>query len=90
MEISSDAIKKCWQDILYESTLEKSGVVQHHLFLSLMNPFTMFKGGRPEKGSVIMQWLNLVAGEEWTEQGREENTSGHSLKAGFHYLATVL
>ena len=68
MEISSNAIKKCWQDILYEATLKKSGVVQQHLFLSLMRPFTIFGGGQPEKGSVILQWLNLVAGDEWTEE----------------------
>ena len=73
MEKSSNAIKTCWQDILKEASLEKSGVVQQHLFLSLMRPFTIFGGGQPEKGSVILQWLNLVAGDEWTEEGKDKN-----------------
>ncbi len=70
MEKSSNAIKKCWQDILYETTLEKAGVIHHYHFSSLMKPFIAFGNGQPENGSVILQWLNLVAGDEWTEQGK--------------------
>ena len=73
MEKSSNAIKKCWQDILYETTLEKAGVIRHYHFSSLMKPFIAFGGGQPENGSVILQWLNLVAGDEWTEQGKDSS-----------------
>jgi hypothetical protein len=72
MELSSNVIKKCWQDILYEKTLEKTGVVDEHHFSSLMRPFIAFGGGQPEQGSVILQWLNLVAADEWTEQGKDD------------------
>ncbi|CAB4012131.1 NFX1-type zinc finger-containing 1-like, partial [Paramuricea clavata] len=68
MELSSNVIKKCWQDILYEKTLEKTGVVDEHHFSSLMRPFITLGGGQPEHGSVILKWLNLVAVVEWSEQ----------------------
>ena len=38
-----------------------------------MRPFTIYGGGQPEKGSVILQWLNLVAGDEWTEEGKDKS-----------------
>ncbi|XP_028413341.1 NFX1-type zinc finger-containing protein 1-like isoform X2 [Dendronephthya gigantea] len=68
MEISSNVIRKCWQNVLYERTLQRTGVVKEHHFLSLMRPFMRFGGGQPEQGSVVLQWLNLVAGEELVEQ----------------------
>jgi hypothetical protein len=38
-----------------------------------MRPFITFGGGQPEQGSVVLQWLNLVAGNEAAEQGKEIN-----------------
>ena len=67
LSISSNAIRKCWQDILYERTLQKAGVVLPRHFSSLMRPFSF---DQPEQGQVVLQWLELVAGNEWTEQGR--------------------
>ena len=69
LEISSNVIRKCWQNILYERTLQRQGIVQSHHFSSLMAPFTTFGGGQPEQGSVVLQWLNLVAGNEQAQQG---------------------
>lgn len=70
MEISSNVIKKCWQDILYERTLERAGVVNQHHFSSLMRPFITFGGGPPEPGSVLLKWLNLVADDDRAEPGK--------------------
>ncbi|XP_028413342.1 NFX1-type zinc finger-containing protein 1-like [Dendronephthya gigantea] len=64
METSANVIKKCWQNVLYESTLEKAGVVQEHHLESLMSPFTRHDGWQSEQGTVVLQWLNLIAGEE--------------------------
>ena len=70
MEISSNVIKKCWQDILYERTLKRAAVVHQNHFSSLMSPFTTFGGGPPEPGSVLLKWLNLVADDDRTEPGK--------------------
>lgn len=70
MEISSNVIRKCWQNVLYERTLQRTGVVKEHHFSSLMRPFIKFGDGQPEQGSVVLQWLNLIAGEELVEQGK--------------------
>ena len=60
MEVSSKAIKTCWQDILCEKTLQKEGVVNENNFSSLMKPFAI-RDNKIEPGTVILQWLNLVA-----------------------------
>lgn len=70
METSSNIIKKCWQNVLYESTLKKTGVVEESHFTSLMSPFMRYDGGWPEQGSVVLQWLNLIAGEELVNKGK--------------------
>ena len=70
MEISSNVIKKCWQDILYERTLKRAAVVDQNHFSSLMSPFTTFGGGPSEPGSVLLKWLNLVADDDRTEPGK--------------------
>ena len=69
LEISSNVIKKCWQDIVYEKTLEKAGVVHPHHFSSLMRPFIAPGADQPEPGCVVLKWLNLVAEDDWSEQG---------------------
>jgi hypothetical protein len=38
-----------------------------------MRPFITFGGGQPEQGSVVLQWLNLVAGNEAAEQGKDQS-----------------
>ena len=60
MQVSSKTIKKCWQDIMYEKTLKTEGVVNENNFSSLMKPFAIGIN-EIEPGTVILQWLNLVA-----------------------------
>ena len=47
-------------------------MVQQHHFTSLMRQFMIFGGGQPEQGTVVLQWLNLVAGDERAQQGEAD------------------
>lgn len=70
MEISSNIIRKCWLNVLYEKTLEKTGVVKKHHFTSLMRPFVRHDNEQPQQGSVVLQWLNLITAEELVDKGK--------------------
>ena len=71
MENSSDAIKKCWQTIMHEKTLKNAGVVNEDHLSSLLGPFT-FRRNKINHGTVVLQWLNLVAADKWGGQGKDK------------------
>ena len=72
MKTSSNVLKKCWQNIVYEKTLLRTGVMNRRHYRSLMKPFMTFGDGQPEQRSVVLQWLNLVAAEMEMQQGNSE------------------
>ena len=73
MERSSNILKKCWQNILFERTLHRTGVVKEQHYQALMRPFDTQGFGEPEPGSVVLQWLNLAASQ--TVQGMKVHSN---------------
>ena len=64
MSKSSSVLKKCWNNILYEHTLLRTGVVDKTHYASLVSR----SGPQSGQGTVVLQWLNLATFE--VEQGK--------------------
>lgn len=69
MSKSSSVLKKCWNNILYEHTLLRTGVVDKTHYTSLVSR----SGPQSGQGTVVLQWLNLATFE--VEQGKVKNNN---------------
>ena len=72
MTLSTDALKKCRENILTESTLKRFGLITEEQYKALKKPYRK----KIVQGSVIVEWLQLTSVDVKEEKVPLAVTSG--------------